>query len=124
MNMQFQASKFNTAFYIRAYEAGKIFINSQSYERPLVIFEDLLRTDLLPMHIEDFAHEHLQNLIELKPEIILLGSGLKQKFLEHAVLAPLSKKQIGIEIMNTRSAARTYNLLAEEGRKVLGAFFL
>lgn len=109
--------------YIKAYEEGQLFINDQIYTTPIIIFQDQLHQDLLPAQFDQLAIEHVKALIQLNPELILLGTGERQQFLEHELLAPFSHKKIGIEVMNTLSAARTFNLLREDGRKVLGAFF-
>lgn len=55
------------------------------------------------------------------PEVILIGTGLKQHLLPAAVTAPLLKLGIGIESMSTQAAARTYNILMSEGRRVVVA---
>ncbi len=122
--MHFQESKSNAPFFIKAYEPGQLFINNLTLDAPVIIFQDQLKTDILPKQIEDLALEHINIILELRPELILIGTGPHQKFLDHALLQPLADKQIGIEMMNTLSAARTFNLLREEGRRVLGVFFL
>lgn len=122
--MHFQESKSKAPFFIKAYEPGQLFVNNLTLEAPVIIFQDQLKTDVLPKQLEDLALEHVKVILDLEPELILIGTGVHQKFLDHALLEPLTEKQIGIEMMNTLSAARTFNLLREEGRRVLGAFFL
>ncbi|HEY9279381.1 MAG TPA: Mth938-like domain-containing protein [Eoetvoesiella sp.] len=55
------------------------------------------------------------------PEVILVGTGLKQQFLPPEVTQSLLKMGIGIETMSTQAAARTYNILMAEGRRVIAA---
>jgi Uncharacterized conserved protein len=55
------------------------------------------------------------------PEVLLVGTGARQRFLAPALLRPLLKAGIGVEIMDTQAAARTYNILMAEGRRVLAA---
>jgi len=55
------------------------------------------------------------------PEVLLIGTGARQKFLRPDVLRPLLKAGIGIEVMDTQAAARTYNILMSEGRRVVVA---
>jgi uncharacterized protein len=121
--MHFAETKFKNAFFIKAYEDGQLFISDKIYTTPIIIFQDQLHLDVLPPHLNELALPHIKMLIEFKPELILLGTGAEQQFLEHALLAPLTQKRIGVEVMNTLSAARTFNLLHDEGRKVLGVFF-
>jgi len=55
------------------------------------------------------------------PEVLLVGTGARQQFLPAATLAPLLRMGIGVEIMDTQAAARTYNILMAEGRNVVAA---
>src|SRR5690606_33995472 len=55
------------------------------------------------------------------PEVVLIGTGLKQHLLPHNVTQPLLSLGIGIEAMSTQAAARTYNILMSEGRRVVVA---
>ena len=121
--MHFNENKSKLPFFIKAYEEGQLFINDEIYTTPIMIFQDQLKMDVLPKHFDEINLSHVQLIINFKPELILLGTGAKQKFLEHALLLPFTQKQIGVEVMNTLSAARTFNLLGEENRKVLGMFF-
>ena len=122
--MDFQESNFETSYYIRAYESGRLYINAEVYERPLFIFQKQLEIETLPASFEALTAAHVEDFTKLQPELLLLGTGKEQKFPEHTLLVPLIKRQIGFEVMNTASAARTFNILAEEGRKVLGVFFV
>ena len=67
---------------------------------------------------------HVHALLALQPELVLLGTGERQMFPAAVFMAGFLRQGIGIEVMNNAAAARTYNLLAAEGRRVLGAFIL
>ncbi len=56
-----------------------------------------------------------------RPEVLLVGTGIKQFMLPHAVTSPLLKAGIGVESMSTQAAARTFNILMAEGRRVMAA---
>lgn len=60
----------------------------------------------------------------LQPEVVLLGTGSRQRFPSAAFMAGFLRKGIGIEVMDNAAAARTYDLLASEGRRVVAAFIL
>ena len=60
----------------------------------------------------------------LKPELVLLGTGARQRFPAAWFLAGFLRLGIGIEVMDNAAAARTYDLLASEGRRVVAAFIL
>lgn len=55
------------------------------------------------------------------PEVLLVGTGGRQKLLPHETLRPLLAVGIGVEVMDTQAAARTYNILMAEGRRVVAA---
>ena len=77
-----------------------------------------------PAAIAALTAEHVQSLLALKPEIVLLGSGRTFAFPDPAALAPLHAARVGVEVMDTRAACRTYNILLGEGRNVLAALIV
>lgn len=68
--------------------------------------------------------KHVETLLALQPELVLLGTGARQAFPPAAFMAGFLRKGIGVEVMDNAAAARTYNLLAGEGRHVVAAFML
>lgn len=67
---------------------------------------------------------HVDSILELKPELVLLGTGTRQQFPPAAFMAGFLRRGIGIEVMDNAAAARTYDLLAGEGRRVVVGFIL
>lgn len=67
---------------------------------------------------------HVESILALKPEVVLLGTGERQVFPPQAFLAGLLRKGVGVEVMDNAAAARTYDLLAGESRRVVAAFIL
>jgi uncharacterized protein len=67
---------------------------------------------------------HVDSLLALQPELVILGTGERQVFPAAEFMAGLLRKGVGIEVMDNAAAARTYNLLAGEGRRVLAGFML
>jgi uncharacterized protein len=67
---------------------------------------------------------HVDAFLELHPELVILGTGKRQTFPAAAFMAGFLRKSIGIEVMDNAAAARTYNLLAGEGRRVVAGFML
>ena len=67
---------------------------------------------------------HVDALLALQPELVILGTGERQAFPAAAFMAGFLRKGIGIEVMDNAAAARTYNLLAGEGRRVVAGFIL
>jgi uncharacterized protein len=60
----------------------------------------------------------------MKPEIVLLGTGATFVFPDPARLAPLRDARVGVEVMDTAAACRTYNILLAEGRNVVAALIV
>jgi uncharacterized protein len=73
---------------------------------------------------ETLDASHVETLLALKPELVVLGTGARQAFPAAAFMAGFLRRNIGIEVMDNAAAARTYNLLADEGRRVVAAFIL
>ncbi len=67
---------------------------------------------------------HVDTLLSLQPELVILGTGERQMFPAAAFMAGFLRKGVGIEVMDNAAAARTYNLLAAEGRRVVAGFIL
>jgi uncharacterized protein len=73
---------------------------------------------------DNLQAQHFEQLIELKPELILFGSGDRIRFPQPQWLESLYAHRIGVETMDTQAACRTYNFLSAEGRKVVAALLL
>jgi uncharacterized protein len=79
---------------------------------------------VVPWHaasFDDLRADHFARLAELRPELVLFGSGVRLRFPPPALLKPLIDARIGIETMDTAAACRTYNVLLAEGRSVVAA---
>ena len=72
----------------------------------------------------DLKPDDLAPLLALGPELVLLGTGERQEFPSAAVMAACLTRGIGIEVMTNAAAARTFNVLAGEGRRVVAGFLL
>lgn len=72
----------------------------------------------------ELDESHVAGILELKPELVLLGTGARQQFPPASFLAGFLRQGVGIEVMDNAAAARTYDLLAAEGRRVVVAFIL
>lgn len=108
-------------YHITHYGPDKIRVNEVDYISSLLITNDKLITDWAPQTILDLKADHLIPLIALSPSIIILGTGNTQQFPSHTVLAPCYEKLIGVEIMDTGAACRTFCALIAEGRHVMAA---
>jgi uncharacterized protein len=109
---------------ITAYGQGYVCINEKRITRSFVVTPDTLHLDWPPMSWGELRGEHLLSLLQLNPEILLLGSGPVQQSPSSELLEVLARMKTGIEIMTTAAACRTYNILLAEGRAVAAALIV
>ncbi len=109
---------------ITACEAGKITINETSYYRSLFLSQNFLNPDWPPQSLAALTVEHLKPIIELKPAVVLLGTGNHLTPLSDDLLAVFHQNRIGIECMTNRAACMTFSALAAEDRCVVTALMI
>ncbi len=106
------------------YGEGYVEVNRKRHAASLVVSGERVVTDWPAASLESLTADHLAAIAELKPEIVLLGTGSTFRFPEPQLLAPLQKAGIGVEVMDTPAACRTYNILLGEGRNVVAALIV
>ena len=110
-------SAYNT---IHAYGEGYVMVNGQRYESSLVVLPEKI-FPWGPVTFDSLREEHFEALKALEVEILLLGTGPRQRFPHPSLTAPLAAARIGVEVMDLQAACRTYNILVAEERKVAAA---
>jgi uncharacterized protein len=113
---------------------GYLFVRRVTPEGITVVDRELKTSFILSPEraIEDWPvssashldESHVESVLELNPELVLLGTGTRQQFPPAAFMAGFLRRGIGIEVMDNAAAARTYDLLASESRRVVAAFIL
>lgn len=106
---------------IAAYDTESFTIGSVRYTTSLILTPDRIVTDWRADSFAALRSEDLALLCEFSPEVVLLGTGARQRFPAPVLLRPLIEAGVGCEVMDTGSACRTFNLLAAEGRAVVAA---
>lgn len=109
---------------IRSYEPGRLRINESVLDRSVVVAPDQLVADWEPQTLGELRSDHLQTVLALNPEVVILGTGTVQRFPDRAILQRILMTGIGIEVMETGAACRTYNILMAEDRRVVAALLL
>ncbi|HTS52452.1 MAG TPA: Mth938-like domain-containing protein [Burkholderiales bacterium] len=105
------------------YGAGYVAINDVRYERSLIVLPDRI----LDWGVADFEHlteAALSGLASLPLEILILGTGARLRFPHPSTTRPLQSAGIALEVMDTRAACRTYNILLAEDRRVGAALLV
>jgi uncharacterized protein len=108
---------------ISGHGPGWIAVAGEKITHSVVIGSRGERIEWAPQY-EDLGPEHFQLLADLGVEVVIFGSGPRIRFPQPAWIAPLVRRRIGIETMDTAAACRTYNILAQEGRQVAVALLL
>lgn len=111
-------------YQIRAYAKDFIQVNEQKIRHSIIVMPNQLIDPWPPHCIADLTSDYLQLIIDLRPSIVLLGSGENLAFPDAALLNVFYQQKIGIEVMNNGAACRTYSVLMSEGRKVAAALLI
>jgi uncharacterized protein len=111
-------------FSVHSYAPGAIRIQGDTFTRSLIITPGRLLTDWPPQRLAELEAAHVAALAELEAEVVLIGTGATLQFPPAAVLAPLTGRGVGVEIMDTAAACRTYNVLVSEDRRVAAALII
>ena len=106
-----------------AYGDGYVAVNGVRHERSVIVSGQALQ-EWAPRSVDALSAENLAAIVDMRPEIVLIGSGAIFQFPDPAALAPLHAARIGVEVMDTRAACRTYNILLAEGRNVVAALIV
>lgn len=109
---------------VTGYGAGYVAINHRQYATSLVLLPDRLIESWGSGGFEALAERDFEALRALAPEILLLGTGNRQRFPAPALLRPLIEARIGCEVMDLPAACRTFNILMAEGRRVAAALLI
>jgi uncharacterized protein len=107
-----------------AYGQGYVAVNGVRYENSLIVMPDRIAEDWQVQNFESLVQDDIEVLAALRPELVLLGTGDVLRFPDPQLLLCLTHAGIGAEVMDTRAACRTYNILAEEGRDVAAALII
>ncbi|MBN9229275.1 MAG: hypothetical protein BGO90_05185 [Legionella sp. 40-6] len=121
MNINLEATE---AHAIQAYSDSQIQINAITYERSLIVSKEEIIPNLQVTHIRDIDEHEVQQLLKIKPEVIIIGHKNTGEFINPRLVHQLGSLGIGVECMNLGAACRTYNVLLSEERAVTALFIL
>lgn len=109
---------------IQRYDQGEVTVSNVVYRENCIVLPDRIISPWHPGDFLDLKTEDFSFLAELAAEIIILGTGARQCFPHPGLTEPLMQRRIGLEVMDTAAACRTYNILMSEGRRVAVALFM
>jgi len=122
--MKFSEADTSGGLLIKGYEQGRIRVGSTDYRASLIVAPDRVIDDWPPQTVDELRAEHFTPILALNPQVIVLGTGETHRFPDPACYVAAMEKGIGVEIMETGAACRTYNILMAEGRSVAAALIM
>ena len=116
MHIQLETPSKNT---IRSYTSEHVTIDTHKFTQSVIIGKDTIVNKWPVYSLQELNETSLAPLLNLKPEIIIIGHQQSNAYLPITVIEYLSRLRIGIECMSLGAACRTFNLLLDEQRKVV-----
>ena len=120
--MQLTLERPDYRYFLRGADGDGALVNDRRLTASFVLAPDALVVDWPVRDARTMATADLDALLALQPELIVLGTGTTQAFPPAAVMAACLQRGIGLEVMANAAAARTYAVLAGEGRRVVAGF--
>ncbi|MBC3806055.1 Mth938-like domain-containing protein [Undibacterium seohonense] len=109
---------------VTAYDEQGVEFNLIRYEHSLIVLPETAPVVWDVAHFDSLATEHFEQIAGTSPDVVILGTGKKQRFVHPKLIVALSAQHKGVECMDNQAACRTYNILMAEGRKVALALIL
>jgi uncharacterized protein len=122
--LKLQSDPHSGANAITGYGNGYVEINQIPYAHAVILKSDGAISEWPVKSFEALEANHFAQMVDFKPELVLIGTGGRQRFPKPELLKPLIAAKIGFEIMDSQAACRTYNILVGEGRQVLLALIV
>lgn len=110
--------------FIRAYAGGEIRLSDQVLQQSCLIAPEQIISNWTQANVATLSADDLQPIFALKPEVVILGTGVRQQFPSAAIRAAFLAREIGLEVMDLGAACRTFNVLLSEDRRVVAALLL
>ena len=122
--MKLQSDPHSGANTITGYGDGYIEINKIPYSHAVLLSSDGEILEWAVKSFEELSPADFTQMATLKPELIIIGTGKRQRFPKPELLKTLIDAKLGFEVMDSQAACRTYNILVGEGRQVLLALIV
>ena len=110
--------------FIRSAGPEGITVADRLYAGSLVLSAKSIRPDWPVESMEGLSEEHLRPILDLEPEVVLLGTGARQAFPPPRLAMKFYENGIGFEAMTTQAACRTFNVMVSEERRVVAALIV
>ena len=122
--MQLTEHRHERELFVRYADAAKVVVVDRELRSSLVLTVDRVIENISARNSNELDAGLVARVLELGAEVVLLGTGARAIFPPQIVLAEFLKLGVGLETMDSAAAARTFNVLAGEGRKVAAIFLI
>jgi uncharacterized protein len=109
---------------VTGYDRSGVEINAQRFDYSVLVMPEVAPRPWNVTRFEDLTAQHFEEIALDKPDVVVLGTGERQRFVHPKLVASLSALRVGVESMDSHAACRTYNILMGEGRKVTLALII
>ena len=120
--MQLNLERPDYTWFLRGADGAHALVNDRTFDHGFAMSPESMIEDWPVTDASALVPDDLLPLLALEPELIVLGTGPTQRFPPAAVMHACLSRGIGLEAMDNAAAARTYSVLAGEGRRVVVAF--
>lgn len=103
---------------VTAYDDTGVEINAVRFTHSIIVLPEAAPVTWPPTSFDALTKEDFAQIEATAPDVVILGSGARQRFVHPRLTASLTARRIGVECMDNQAACRTYNILMGEGRKV------
>jgi uncharacterized protein len=117
--MRFTQDSSSAAHLVRSYGPGELRIDDETYRETVMVSASTLSTLPDVRDMNDLVALDRSRILALEPELVLLGTGPRQIFPAASFRAQFLSAGIGLEVMDTGAACRTFNVLVAEQRRVV-----
>jgi len=107
--------------FIRSVSERGIQVVDDYFNKSIIVSTKQVIPDWPVNSVENITEQQLEKVLNLQPELVLIGTGARQAFLPPRQMMFFYSRNIGIEVMTTDAACRTFNVLAAESRNVVAA---
>lgn len=109
---------------VTGYDDTGVNINNRYFSHSLIVLPEIAPVEWPVASFDNLSAAHIDQVDATMPDVVILGTGMKQRFIHPKLTSSLTARRIGVECMDNQAACRTYNILMAEGRKVALALII
>ena len=108
---------------VQSVDRDGIRINNRYWSEAIALTPQEIIDNWIPVPVRELVEEHFATVLASSPELVIVGTGAKAEFPPRELTFAFARRGVGLEVMDTAAAARTFNVLAGEGRRVAAVLY-